>query len=141
MTLRLDELSLTRAKKAAGVSRDVTVVLESDPTHPIGVCYPSESETEAHIIFINPDLDKAEANYVVCHELKHAAQEEADGRFTAGLYRKELEDAGIDPDEFKEGRPMALSEELHTAYTQMPSEMEADRFARENNDLYEVFLG
>lgn len=141
MSLRLDELSLTRAKAAAGVSRDVRIVLESDPTHPIGVCYPSESETEAHLIFINPELNKEEANYVVCHELKHAAQEESDRRFSAGLYRKELEDAGIDPNAFNGDRPMALPESLHMAYTQMPSEVEADSFARENSDLYEVFLG
>jgi hypothetical protein len=141
LTLHIDELALTRAKRAAGVSREVRIVLESDPTHPIGVCYPSDNANEAHLIFINPELTKIEANFVVCHELKHAAQEEADGRFSAGLYRVELQDAGIDPEQFKMGRPMALSEPLHTAYTQMPSEVEADNFARENCDLYEVFIG
>lgn len=141
MTLRIDDLALTRAKKAAGVTRETWINLKSDSIHPIGVCYPSSTDSEPHLIYVNPDLDKINANYVICHELKHAAQEEADQRFSSGAYAIELEAAGIDAGEFNANRPMALPEHLHKAYTEMPSEIEADKFARENCDLYEVFIG
>lgn len=140
MSLQINDRALDRVCKLVGVERDVWIQFESDPVHPIGVCYPSDTDSEPHLIYVNPELDKLDANYVVCHELKHAAQEEADLRFSSGQYRRELEAVGIDPEQFMANRPLELPENLHAAYTNIPSEREADEFARANCDLYEVLV-
>lgn len=141
MALGVDSFVLERAKKAAKVSRDVMVIFEVDETHPMGVCYASSMDDEPHVIYIHPEFDRTTANYILFHELKHAAQEEESQIFSSGAYRQQLIEAGIDPEVFMGKRPLDLPPETQEAYSRMPAEIEANHFARNYCDLYEVITG
>lgn len=141
MALKVDHFVLERAKKAAKVARDVMILLEADESSPVGICYPSDTDAEPHLIYINPDLDSATANYVLFHELKHAAQEEAEELFSSYVYKQQLADAGLDPEMFMSKRPRDMTPEQQEAYANMPVEKEANDFARNYCDLYEVITG
>lgn len=130
--------ALLLVKAQLNIHRPVDIVLTETQKDPLGVCLAYD---DCFVIQISNQLPADNANWIALHELKHCQQEEHDQVQSSGKYAASLVAAGLDPELVMAVERRPLTEEERDLYVNTPYEREADKFATEHDDLYQVIFG
>lgn len=117
------------------------IVIDPEQTSPPGVCAMKEDRTLW--VFIDAALSQHDANWIALHELKHVAHEIHEGSISQKKYEAQVVEAGFDPTVVMAvNRPVDFLSDPDDfeRYRSIPFEKDADKFANEHDDLYEVII-